>query len=103
MRRTIGTIDWERFVASIRLDFPAAQRDTAQQLAVMFAHLVGGAISSLRPEHTIEQIVSPAGGDSLDARELVIAVLEERGIPSSGAHQFGAWTFRELVEYVSAA
>src|SRR5215813_4683782 len=99
----IETEDWELFVAFIRLEFPAAQRDTAQQLAVSFAHLVGRAIASLGPEHTIEQLVSPVGADALDAREFVIALLEEWGIASGGAHQFASWTFRELVEYVNAA
>src|SRR5262249_49607724 len=99
--RTIDTEDWELFVAFIRLEFPAAQRDTAQRLAVSFAGLVGRAIATLRPEHTIEEIVAPIGADSLDAHEFVPAILAEQGI-TTGEARFGTWTFRELVEYANA-
>ena len=101
MMGTIDTEDWEQLVAFIRLEFPAAQRDTAQQLAVVFAGLVGRVITSLRPEHTVQQLASSAGGDSLDAREFVAGFLEQQG-KSSDIHRFEEWTFRELVEYVNA-
>jgi acyl carrier protein len=97
------TEDWERYVAFIRLDFPPAERDTAQFIAALFAEFIGRSIARLRPEHTLVEILSWAESDSLGAVELVMALEEELGfeIDDDFATGFEQRTFREFVEYVS--
>lgn len=67
--------DWELKMAFVRLDFPPAQRDTAQCVAAAFGHLIGPAILRLRPEHTLGEIMS--WSESHGTIEILMALEEE--------------------------
>ena len=95
--------DWERYVAFIRLDFPPSQRDIAQRLAAMFGCFVGKEIAKLRPEHTLEAILTWGGADSLDTVEFVMTLEEDFGFEMDDkfAKDWSKRTFRDLVEHLS--
>jgi hypothetical protein len=99
----MNTEDWDREAAFIRLEFPPAQRDTAQAVAVLFAQFVGRPIVRLRPDHTIGEIFGWARLVSIDAVELAMALEEELAckIDYEFAEHFEQRTFRELVEHIS--
>jgi hypothetical protein len=61
-------------VAFIRLEFPAEQRDVAQQLAAGLAEIVGMKIKQLKPEHNLTQIAEWAE-DRIHARDLITLFL----------------------------
>jgi acyl carrier protein len=82
-------------VAFIRLDFPPAQRDTAQEVAMRLAAIVGLEIKKLRPECTLREIAQWKY-DSLSAAEIVMACGEEFGVECNGDT-----TFRAFVERVA--
>ena len=88
---------------NFRLDFPPAQRDTAQALASLFAELIGTPIARLRPEHTISEIFSWPESDPLNTVEFIMALGEEFAgeIDDEFAADFEHRTFRELVEHLS--
>lgn len=120
--------DWELYVAFIRFDFPPAQRDVAQRLAAAFARVVGKRIIHLRPECTIQEILSrgeetniedlrapitkvllaffghksldDVGTDSRDQVEMAMSLEDELG--SELPADFLGMTFRELVEHFAA-
>ena len=66
--------DWPLEVAFIRLEFPAEQRDVAQQLAAGLAEIVGMKIKQLKPEHNLTQIAEWAE-DRIHARDLITLFL----------------------------
>jgi hypothetical protein len=62
--------DWALEVAFIRLEFPPAQRDVAQQIAAGLAEIVGMKIKQLKPEHDLIEIASWAE-NRIYARDLI--------------------------------
>ena len=88
-------IDWALEVAFIRLDFPPAYRDVAQQIAAGMAEIVGMRIKQLRPEHNLSQIAEWAA-DHIHAKDLITLFVVAFGVncdPNT--------TFRDLVERVA--
>jgi hypothetical protein len=97
--------DLEMFAARIRPHFEPELRETAYQLALEIAHVVGAKVKDLRPETALVELFAwleshdPLGGslhDSLDTVELSMVLEEEFGIDESGSPpRFD--TFRDLV------
>jgi hypothetical protein len=108
--------DLELFAARIRPQFPGELRDTAYELALSIARVVGSKVKLLSPETTIDTILEwsgatflawsgPAiedGADSLDQVDQIMALEEEFGggfvVPHALAHRTDEATFREWVE-----
>ncbi len=101
--------DVELFAARIRFHFPAHLRDTAYELALSIARVVGPKVKQLTPNTTIDEILrwakadEPFPADSLDQVEWIMAMEEEFGpgfvLPDDFATRTDRTTFRELVEY----
>jgi tetratricopeptide (TPR) repeat protein len=68
-RTAVEARNWELCVAFIRLDFPPAQRDAAQRLAVALAKVIGKRIIHLRPDCTLREILSWADEEFLDCAD----------------------------------
>jgi hypothetical protein len=88
-------IDWALEVAFVRLDFPPAYRDVAQQIAAGLAEIVGMRIKQLRPEHNLSQIAEWAT-DRIHARDLITLFVVAFGVRCDPET-----TFRDLVEKVA--
>jgi hypothetical protein len=88
-------IDWSLEVAFVRLDFPPAYRDVAQQIAAGLAEIVGMRIKQLRPEHTLSQIAEWAA-DHIYAKDLITLFVVAFGVKCDPET-----TFRDLVEKVA--
>jgi hypothetical protein len=88
-------IDWSLEVAFVRLDFPPAYRDVAQQIAAGLAEIVGMRIKQLRPEHTLIQIAEWAA-DHIYAKDLITLFVVAFGVKCDPET-----TFRNLVEKVA--
>lgn len=88
-------IDWALEVAFIRLDFPPAYRDVAQQIAAGLAEIVGMRIKQLRPKHDLAQIAewSP---NRIQAKDLIALFVVAFGVKCDAATTFG-----NLVERVA--
>ena len=101
--------DIEQYAARIRLHFAAELRDVAYDLAYGIAKLVGPKVKSLRPETTLDEILSwlqednPFPTGSLDQVEWILAmeVEFEFELPDAFAAKTATTTFRELVEHVA--
>lgn len=111
--------DLELFAARIRPHFPRELRDTAHELALSIARVVGPKVKLLTPDTTIATILGwmgatdpvisgeevVGGTDSLDRVELVMALEEQWGcgfsVPDAFAGRTDQATFREWVEYVA--
>jgi hypothetical protein len=96
-RRGPKAVDWELEVAFIRLDFPAEQRDIAQEIAAGLAEIVGTKIKRLKPEDRLEQIVGWAESPIL-VSDLIKVLQTAYGIRCAADA-----TFRALVEKVTAS
>jgi hypothetical protein len=88
-------IDWALEVAFVRLDFPPAYRDVAQQIAAGLAEIVGMRIKQLRPEHNLSQIAEWAA-DRIYAKDLITLFVVAFGVKCDPET-----TFRDLVEKVA--
>ena len=88
-------IDWALEVAFVRLDFPPAYRDVAQQIAAGLAEIVGMRIKQLRPEHNLSQIAEWAT-DRIHAKDLITLFVVAFGVKCDANT-----TFRDLVERVA--
>lgn len=88
-------IDWALEVAFVRLDFPPAYRDAAQQIATGLAEIVGMRIKQLRPEHNLSQIAEWAV-DHIYAKDLITLFVVAFGVKCDPNT-----TFRDLVERVA--
>jgi hypothetical protein len=87
--------DWALEVAFVRLDFPPAYRDVAQQIAAGLAEIVGMRIKQLRPEHNLAQIAewSP---DRIQTKDLITLFVVAFGVTCDADT-----TFRDLVERIA--
>jgi hypothetical protein len=88
-------IDWALEVAFVRLDFPPAYRDVAQQIAAGLAEIVGMRIKQLRPEHNLSQVAEWAS-DRICAKDLITLFVVAFGVKCDQDA-----TFRDLVEKVA--
>ena len=94
-RRGPKAVDWELEVAFIRLDFPAEQRDIAQEIAAGLAEIVGTKIKRLKPEDRLEQIVGWAESP-IQVSDLIKVLQTAYGIRCAADA-----TFRALVAEVT--
>jgi hypothetical protein len=87
--------DWALEVAFIRLQFPAEQRDVAQQIAAGLAEIVGMKIKQLKPEHNLTQIAEWAENQiyAKDLITLFMVAFDVRCNPST--------TFADVVQKVA--
>jgi hypothetical protein len=58
LRSSSKPVDWELYVAFIRREFPPAQRDIAQEVALRLAEIVGLEIKELHPDCTLKGLFS---------------------------------------------
>jgi hypothetical protein len=80
-------------VAFIRREFPPAQRDIAQEVAMRLAEIVGLEIKELHPDYTLKEIVHWKY-DSLSALEVALAFGEELGVACDADITFRAFVER---------
>src|SRR5688572_17826936 len=99
----LTTQDLDAFAARIRPYFEPRLQNLAQELARQIAEFAGPQAKLLRPETTLDEIVTWAKSDSLDTIEFVMMLEEVFGltIPDSDASQGGRITFRQLVKYAA--
>lgn len=88
-------IDWSLEVAFVRLEFPPAYRDVAQQIAAGLAEIIGMRIKQLRPENNLSQIAEWAP-DKIYAKDLITLFVVAFGVKCDADT-----TFRDLVEKVA--
>jgi acyl carrier protein len=113
--------DLELFAHRVRVHFPKELQDPAQELALAIARLAGSKTKLLRPETTLQEILSwmgiapPASNivpapnivkvsdarDSLDAVEAVMALQEgfDSELPDNLFAKPAETTFLELVQH----
>jgi acyl carrier protein len=91
--------DNRAFAARIRAHFEPPLQDIAEEFAYLIAQSAGPRTKALRPETTLDEILSWLGTDSLDHVEVFMAIEEELGfeVPDADAERSSVVTFRELV------
>jgi acyl carrier protein len=100
---TLTKQDLDAFATRICAHFEPRLQDVAEELARHVAGFAGSQAKLLRPETTLDEIVTWAKSDSLDTVEFVMMLEEVFGltIPDSDATQGGRITFRQLVKYAA--
>ena len=91
--------DLRAIAARIRAHFEPPLQDIAEEFAYLIAKSAGPRTKALRPETTLDEILSWLGTDSLHHVEVFMAIEEELGfeVPDADAERSSVLTFRELV------
>jgi acyl carrier protein len=91
--------DLQALAARIRAHFEPPLQDIAEGFALQIAPTAGLRAKLLRPETTLDEILSWLGTDSLDKLEVIMAIEEQLGIevPDDSA----VTTFRDLVVQIA--
>jgi acyl carrier protein len=91
--------DLQAFAARIRPYFEAPLQGIAEEFALQIARTAGAHTKRLRPETTLDEILSLIGTDSLHNVEVMMAIEESLGfeVSNADADRSAAITFRELV------
>ena len=95
--------DLRAFAARIRAHFEPPLQDIAEEFALLIARTAGSRTKLLRPDTTLDEILSWLGTDSLDRVEVLMAIEEELifEIPDDDAERSAVITFRELVVQIA--